>query len=1086
MKPIRSRLVRTLVLFAVAAWPGLALAAYVFTSIDYPNAVFTDVRGINNVGQVNGYASDGNSSFPFVYNAGTYTPLPPSPGNVYLGASGINDLGTITGNSATYSGGVETATQGLIFSGGAYTFFSKPGFAFTNGRAIGPTGLITGYAENAPRFTGTSVGFIYNPGTQVYTDIVIPGSWLVIAQGINAAGQVVGSANGVPGGTSAFLREANGTITTFRINDNPTRARGINDNGLITGFTTVAGKDVAYVGDSNGYQIIDPPGSISSYGQAINNLGQVAGLWTDAGGKTHGFIATPAVLPTGTTGGGGYTYSTAVVPSTPIVIDPVVAIGYDYAVGAGDPLFKSVRLPIGIGNSNFILKVGAQRFPIGGGELFDFTANGFTGGVSAFTVEDIKASALLDPTNQQAFATEVEFTGAGAFTGTQTPLPATLFTVTNNNDSGPGSLRQAILDGNNETGPVVIDFAPNVTGTIQLTSGQIQITHGPLTIVGPGRDVLSIDGNANNRIFRIIDPAELACPSLTGPDDYLVTISGLTLFNASRNTDDSAGAINSYKSLALDNVRIRDNKAKAGGGVQFLLQHPGQSLTIANSEFLDNFALPLVSPTTGTTSGGALRIVENCAGTRTPATIGISGTRFQGNRAQPVALWGLGGAIFAFAPAGDITITDSAFVENQVAIPVPPVGGALYRGGAIHGTAKSLTLVRSEISQGTADIGAGISLFNDADDLQAPASAMAVKLVNSTVSSNAAAGTGGAMFLFGNVAVEIANSTIAENSADPTRTGGIVVSTGATSPPSAGSAAAPTLKLVSSILANNSSDGGDVATNFALIPAYTVDATKSLVETVCPVCSITVTGVDNLVGADAMLGPLSLSGGSTRTHALMPGSPAIDTGSNPLGLTTDQRYPLFARTVGAGTDMGAWEANGATAPVLLAAWTRHEHGAAGDFDLPLSLNPGNPTTEPRQGPAVQLVLQFDKPIVGGQGQVTEGTATIGNGKNAGNVVALKIADVVNEQFVTFSFTELASSDGGVGGSASVRIGFLFGDVNGSRGVSVADKFLVNNVLAQGTTAANFLRDINLSGSVTLADLLLVNNKQATALPPLLP
>ena len=50
----------------------------------------------------------------------------------------------------------------------------------------------------------------------------------------------------------------------------------------------------------------------------------------------------------------------------------------------------------------------------------------------------------------------------------------------------------------------------------------------------------------------------------------------------------------------------------------------------------------------------------------------------------------------------------------------------------------------------------------------------------------------------------------------------------------------------------------------------------------------------------------------------------------------------------------------------------------------------------------------------GRGFARHSAATIGNGNNVDNAVTLKIGDVVNEQFVTFSFTELASGDGGVG------------------------------------------------------------------------
>jgi hypothetical protein len=50
-------------------------------------------------------------------------------------------------------------------------------------------------------------------------------------------------------------------------------------------------------------------------------------------------------------------------------------------------------------------------------------------------------------------------------------------------------------------------------------------------------------------------------------------------------------------------------------------------------------------------------------------------------------------------------------------------------------------------------------------------------------------------------------------------------------------------------------------------------------------------------------------------------------------------------------------------------------------------------------------------------------------------------------------------------------------------VSLADLGLVNAVLAQTVTAANFLRDVNASGTLSLADKGLTNAVLATALPP---
>jgi len=85
---------------------------------------------------------------------------------------------------------------------------------------------------------------------------------------------------------------------------------------------------------------------------------------------------------------------------------PVVAVGYDYRIGKGNPRIATVRLTIGIGDSLYRLKVEGRRFTLAGGELFDFRANGFRRGVEKFRVDCIEVDALLDPANPQAFPTE--------------------------------------------------------------------------------------------------------------------------------------------------------------------------------------------------------------------------------------------------------------------------------------------------------------------------------------------------------------------------------------------------------------------------------------------------------------------------------------------------------------------------------------------------------------------------------------------------------------------------------------------------------------------------------------------------------
>jgi hypothetical protein len=171
-----------------------------------------------------------------------------------------------------------------------------------------------------------------------------------------------------------------------------------------------------------------------------------------------------------------------------------------------------------------------------------------------------------------------------------------------------------------------------------------------------------------------------------------------------------------------------------------------------------------------------------------------------------------------------------------------------------------------------------------------------------------------------------------------------------------------------------------------------------------------------------------------------------------------------------------------TPPVFASAVSRKVHGSAGTFDLPLSAVTTNPTTEPRIGPTQTIVYTFDKAVNAATATITEGTATAGTPTFSGSDVIVGLSGVTNEQYVTVSLTNVASSDGGTGGSGSVRLGFLLGDVNQNRVVTVADLGLVNQQLAQVVTAANYLKDVNASGTLTVADKGITNANLTRALP----
>jgi uncharacterized repeat protein (TIGR01451 family) len=173
-------------------------------------------------------------------------------------------------------------------------------------------------------------------------------------------------------------------------------------------------------------------------------------------------------------------------------------------------------------------------------------------------------------------------------------------------------------------------------------------------------------------------------------------------------------------------------------------------------------------------------------------------------------------------------------------------------------------------------------------------------------------------------------------------------------------------------------------------------------------------------------------------------------------------------------------------PVLVTASSRRTHGAAGTFDLTLTVTSvgvvnHNPITEPRQGPTHTIVLTFDQPLSAATATVTEGTAAAGVPTFSGNEVVVPLSGVTDGQYVTVTLANGVPTSGGPVGSGEVRIGFLVGDVNQTRVVSVADLGLVNAQLSQIVTAANYLKDVNASGTLTLADKGITNGNLTKAL-----
>src|SRR5436190_2156076 len=233
---------------------------------------------------------------------------------------------------------------------------------------------------------------------------------------------------------------------------------------------------------------------------------------------------------------------------------------------------------------------------------------------------------------------------------------ADVITVTNTNDSGPGSLRQALAVANDGD---TITFA--VTGAINLTSGELVINRN-ITISGPGADLLAVSRAANAAPFRIFHV-------MLG---HNVIIEGLTISNGSVLNTFGGGIYNFESALTVISCALAGNSALgqqgSGGGIFSNGGGAGghASLTIINSAFNGNAA----------TTGGA--VGNN--GSSGMANLTIGNSTLSGNSASFV-----GGGVDDHTASGtaSVTITNSTFSENTSANISMFKGGLLDIGNTV-------------------------------------------------------------------------------------------------------------------------------------------------------------------------------------------------------------------------------------------------------------------------------------------------------------------------------------------------------------------------------------------------------------------
>jgi hypothetical protein len=198
-------------------------------------------------------------------------------------------------------------------------------------------------------------------------------------------------------------------------------------------------------------------------------------------------------------------------------------------------------------------------------------------------------------------------------------------------------------------------------------------------------------------------------------------------------------------------------------------------------------------------------------------------------------------------------------------------------GGGIFSNSQNVLIRNSTISGNKARFGGG---------LRAPAAT----IVDSTFSANYASSGYGGLQVEGHAV--LSNSTVAFN-----RQAQITTSWPA-------GVMADSMQANSSIFAYNAQDDGSTVVE---LDAGSLDGTISGAKNLILATQAATTPPADTSTGCPRFAPLLDNGGLTRTHAILPGSAAMDAGNNVDNLAADQRGSGFARVVGSDPDIGAFE-----------------------------------------------------------------------------------------------------------------------------------------------------------------------------------
>ncbi|HEY7153611.1 MAG TPA: right-handed parallel beta-helix repeat-containing protein [Gemmataceae bacterium] len=377
-------------------------------------------------------------------------------------------------------------------------------------------------------------------------------------------------------------------------------------------------------------------------------------------------------------------------------------------------------------------------------------------------------------------------------------VPST-FLVTSLADSGTGSLRQAVSDANAKPGADLIRFSPGLTGTIRLSSGQLDVTDD-LTITGPGATQLAVSGSGLSRVLHVAPGVAADVSGLTVTGGRIANFGGGILnegdlslsfcrvvgneaFARKPDEESAGGGISNTGTMTVRFCEIASNTLTgtdnpsvdgvniSGGGISSA--GAGASLIITDSSISFNTA----------PNAGGLRIAEG-------STLTFAHNLVEGN----TALQTLGGGI-GIDDAPDTTLTDSIFRDNRV-LGNDSVFGAF--GGGLHNEHSNTTVINC-VFEGNSSAGFGGGLDNFAGTLT---------VRDSSITGNSAVTGGGLANVFGGSKMVLEGSSVEANTASAD--GGGVASA---ANPTFGSPAL--LEVRQSVLSGNTAGGNGGGVSFA-------------------------------------------------------------------------------------------------------------------------------------------------------------------------------------------------------------------------------------------------------------------------------